>query len=322
MVADTIQPGISIVVPVYNSAQTIPELVRRLTEVAGGLGRSYEIVLVNDGSADESWAAITEQASRSSSVRGINLMRNYGQHNALLCGIRQARFDVIVTLDDDLQNPPEEIPRLLEELDRGFDVVYGVPRRTRHSLGHVLAGKALRLTLVGALGAKTTRISSSFRAFRTRLRDAFEHSRNPLVVIDIFLTWGTNRFGSVIVKHQQRAEGSPSYSVRKRFVQALDIVTGFSTLPLKIASLVGFCFTLFGLGVLGYVLGVYLYYEGETVPGWAFVASTIAIFSGAQLFALGVIGEYLSRMFQRMMDRPAYAIQESTSTDDSRGRPE
>jgi len=307
-----IKPGISIVVPVFNSCQTIPDLVERVTAAADGLRRPYEIILVNDGSADESWDAIQEQARKSPAVRGVNLMRNYGQHNALLCGIRRARFDVTVTLDDDLQNPPEEMARLVEELDQGFDVVYGVPRRSRHSLGHVIAGKLLRLMLWGALGARTTRISSSFRAFRTRLRRAFDHSRSPLVVIDIYLTWGTSRFGAVTVHHEERAEGPPGYSLRKRFAQALDIITGFSTLPLKIASVAGFCFTLFGVGVLIYVLAVFVYYRGETVPGFAFLASTIAIFSGAQLFALGIMGEYMSRMFHRLMDRPAYAVRDST----------
>ena len=126
----------------------------------------------------------------------------------------------------------------------------------------------------------------------------------------MFLLWGTTKFGVVDVGHHDRADGEKTrYNSRKRFSQAFDLITGFSTLPLKVASLVGFFFTLFGIGLLAYVLGVY-FLIGGTVPGWVFLASTISIFSGAQLFALGIVGEYLGRMFTRIMERPPYAIAE------------
>src|ERR1041385_3136895 len=120
-------PGLSVVVPVYRSAEILPELARRVENVLPGLASSYEVVMVNDCSPDRSWEVIDELASRHSWIRAINLMRNYGQHNALLCGIRACRYGVIVTIDDDLQHPPEEIPKLLAVLDRGYDVVYGTP---------------------------------------------------------------------------------------------------------------------------------------------------------------------------------------------------
>ncbi len=131
--------GLSIIVPVYNSAEVLPKLVERLDLILRGRGTPFEAILVNDGSRDNSWRVVCELASRHSWVRGINLMRNYGQHNALLCGIRAARYKTSVTMDDDLQNPPEEIPRLLAELDRGFDVVYGAPRKEQHGLWRDLA---------------------------------------------------------------------------------------------------------------------------------------------------------------------------------------
>ena len=139
--------SISVVTPVYNGEASIAELCRRLSEVLPRIATEYEIILVNDGSRDRSWETISELSSRFATVRGLNLMRNYGQHNALLCGIRAAKYDVIVTMDDDLQHPPEEIPRLLEQLEQGFDVVYGAPKEERHGFMRALASRITRLAL-------------------------------------------------------------------------------------------------------------------------------------------------------------------------------
>ena len=306
--------GISVVVPVYNSASTIETLTDRIAPVLQGIGRPFELILVNDGSSDDSWNAIVRCSGSRPWLRGIRLTRNYGQHNALLCGVRAARYDTIATLDDDLQYDPDEIPKLLAELDRDYDVVYGKETKRHHSRGHNVSSWLLRFGLSVALGAKVARIVSPLRVFRTRLRDSFAENRSPWVILDVFLCWGTTRFAVVPVRHHARADGTlTTHSVRKRLNQAFDLITGFSTLPLKAASLVGFFFTLFGFGLLVYVLGVF-FLVGGTVPGWVFLASTIALFSGAQMFALGIIGEYLARMFNRVMEKPAYAIDEQTAS--------
>jgi undecaprenyl-phosphate 4-deoxy-4-formamido-L-arabinose transferase len=310
-----LKAGVSVVIPVYNGAGSLDEVLDRTAAVLRRVGRPFEIIVVNDGSEDDSWQRVLDHASREPWVRGIKLMRNYGQHNALLCGVRAARYAVTVTMDDDLQNPPEEIPKLLDKLERGHDVVYGVSRHQQHSLGHVLAARLLKLGLATALGAKNARIAGPFRAFRTHLRGAFAETRSPWVILDVYLTWGTSDFAAVVVPHGPGHE--VRYTVRKRLVQALDMVTGFSTFPLKLASVIGFAFTLFGVGVLAYQLSVY-FFQGDTVPGFVFLASTIAIFSGAQLFALGILGEYLARMFQRVMDRPPYAVSETTAVEETR----
>jgi undecaprenyl-phosphate 4-deoxy-4-formamido-L-arabinose transferase len=236
-------------------------------------------------------------------------MRNYGQHNALLCGIRAAKYDIIVTMDDDLQNPPEEIPRLLEPLSDGYDVVYGRPLHAQHGLFRDLASQVTKLALQGAMGVQTARNVSAFRAFRTHVRDAFASYQSPFVSVDVLLTWGTARFVAVPVRHDARPVGVSNYTFRRLAIHALNMMTGFTTLPLQLASLMGFAFTLFGLAVLAYVLGRYVV-QGATVPGFAFLASIIAVFSGAQLFALGIIGEYLARIHLRTMDRPAYTVRE------------
>lgn len=297
--------SVSVVVPVYNSEGSLPELVTRLVRVMQHTSSAFEVVLVNDGSRDASWNVICGLCRDDGPMRGIDLMRNYGQHNALLCGIRAARYDTIVTIDDDLQNPPEEITKLLRKLDEGYDVVYGTPALEARGLWRELASRITKIALQSTMGAATARKVSAFRAFRTVTREAFRDYRSPFVSIDVLLTWGTSQFASVVVRHDPRSIGRSNYTFRKLVTHALNMMTGFSTLPLQLASVIGFAFTLFGVGVLADVVGRYLL-QGASVPGFAFLASVIAIFSGAQLFALGVIGEYLARIHFRMMERPTY----------------
>jgi undecaprenyl-phosphate 4-deoxy-4-formamido-L-arabinose transferase len=301
--------SISAVVPVYNSEGTLAPLVASLHEALDPLGRDYEIILVNDGSADASWDRIAELAAADDRVRGLNLMRNYGQHNALLAGIRAARNDVVVTLDDDLQNPPEEIPKLLAKLDEGFDVVYGSAADPQFGVWRNLATGMSKLALRWVIGGGMAGKVSAFRAFRTDLRAAFADYEAPYVSIDVLLSWGTTRFAAVPVAHRPRAEGRSAYSFGRLATHALNVMTGFSTRPLRFASLIGLFFTLFGVVVLAIVLITYVV-EGGVVPGFAFLASVIAIFSGAQLLTLGIIGEYLARMHMRVMDRPPFAVRE------------
>ena len=188
MNTDSLLPGLSVVVPVYNSAESLPQLVARLQPVLDQHGTAYELVLVNDGSRDTSWEVVSQLAREHPWVHGICLMRNYGQHNALLCGIRAARYDTIVTMDDDLQHPPEEIPRLLARLDENLDVVYGVPEQETHGLFRDLASVITKIVLQNAMGSETARHVSAFRAFRGRLRAAFANYQSPFVSIDVLLT--------------------------------------------------------------------------------------------------------------------------------------
>lgn len=311
----TCSPAVSIIVPCYNSEQSLPDLVSRIERTLSVAGVSFEIVAVEDGSDDRTWDVIGELARQHSFIRGFRLMRNYGQHNALLCGIRRARAGIIVTIDDDLQNPPEEIPRLLSKLSEGYDVVYGTPQRQFHGLLRDAASRITKLTLQRSMGAATASNVSAFRAFRTPLREAFAQYRGAFVCIDVLLTWGGRRFTSIEVKHDPRSVGVSNYTLQKLVVHALNMTTGFSTAPLQVASLVGFLFTLLGGLMLLYVLGSFLVH-GSPVQGFAFLASTIIILSGAQLFALGIAGEYLARIHVRTMDRPSFAVECATEEDD------
>jgi undecaprenyl-phosphate 4-deoxy-4-formamido-L-arabinose transferase len=303
----TIPAGVSVLVPVFNSELSLADLVARLHPVLCQTGEKFEAVLVNDGSRDRSWDVIGRLSRSHDWVRGIDLMRNYGQHNALLCAIRAARFNKVVTLDDDLQNPPEEIPLLLDEIRKGADVVYGYPRQQQHGLLRDLASDITKLSLQRTMGAKAARRVSAFRAFRTELRGAFTRYEGPFVSIDVLLTWATSRFNAIEVRHDPRKVGRSNYTVGKLITHAFNMLTGFTTLPLQLASFCGFGLTAFGAGILLYVVGRYLI-RGTSVPGFPFLASIIAIFSGAQMFALGIIGEYLARLHMKTMEKPAYSV--------------
>jgi len=300
--------SLSIVIAVYNGALSLRELTAELSAVLSALADEYEIIFVEDDGKDNSWDVLGELVQEFPSVKAYKHMRNYGQHNALLYGIRQARYEIIVTMDDDLQHPPSELPKLLSKLQEGYDVVYGTPQHERHGLLRDMASQVTKLALQSAMGVDVARSVSAFRIFRAKLREAFAGYESPVVNIDVLLTWGTTRFAAITVPHAPRQYGASNYTLRKLIIHALNMMTGFSTLPLQLASLVGFALTLFGLVVLIYVLGRLLF--EASVPGFPFLASIVAIFSGAQLFALGIIGEYLARMHVRIMGRPSSVVRE------------
>ena len=303
------RPAISVVIPAYNSEALLRDLVARLDGVLGSISRDYEVILVDDASRDGTWKVIEEVAGSNHRVRGVRMMRNYGQHNALLCGIRLAQHDLIVTMDDDLQHPPEEIPKLLERLTPETDVVYGAPMTEQHGLWRDIASQATKFALQASMGAPIARKAGPFRLFRTYLRNAFARYDGPYVSIDVLLTWATVRFAAVDVRHDQRQAGRSNYTLRMLIRHSLNMITGFSVWPLQLASMIGFAFTVFGTLALIVVVVRYLI-SGGVVPGFSFLASVISIFAGAQLFALGIMGEYLARMHLRAMQKPVYAVRE------------
>lgn len=301
------QKSLSVVIPVYNSQESLPLLIKDLSAVLKELSPDYEIILVNDGSKDQSWQVIQELSATFPEIRAFDLMRNYGQHNALLCGIRESRGDVIVTMDDDLQHSPGSISQLLNKLDEGYDVVYGVPDMEKHSFWRNLTSKLIKWILKKAMRVSTAQEISAFRVFRSEIKKSFSNYDGVFVSIDVLLSWGTTRFSSVKIKHNKRLSGRSQYSFKRLLNHAFTLITGFSILPLQISSLLGFLSILFGFSVLIYVV-INFIRSGGAVPGFTFLASTIAIFSGVQLFAIGIIGEYLGRLFSRNLGQPTYSI--------------
>lgn len=305
------RPAISVVVPVFGDGSTLRELTGRVAAtLRGRVGERWELVFVNDGSPAATWERIRALAAEWPQIRGLNLLRNFGQHNALLAGIRVSRGDVVVTMDDDLQHPPEAIPALLDALE-GADVVYGTPTKRARALWREAGALVVKAAFASVLGIRHAQHIGAFRALRGSLRAAFTEYRSPDVSIDVLLAWATTRIRAVAVHYDVRQSGRSGYTLRRLLSLAVTMVAGFSVWPLRLASVIGLGCAAFGVAVLAVVIGRYLT-AGATVPGFAFLASVIAIFSGAQLFSMGIIGEYLARMYFRMMDRPAYIIQSTT----------
>jgi len=270
-----------------------------------------EIIVVDDGNLDSTWNVIGELARQNRRVRGFRLGRNSGQHAALLAGVRQAKNPVIVTLDDDLQNPPEEVTNLLQALTEDVDVVYGLPTRAKQSTWRNISSVGSKVLMRYTLGFLRATDISAFRVFRTKLRDSFDRDLGPGVSLDALLNWATTRFASVEVRHDSRAQGESNYNFRKLLRFMLDTATGYSTVPLRFATGLGLVTVTLSLGILGWVLWRPLF-TGESVPGFPFLAATIAIFSGVQLIVLGVLGQYIGRMHFRVMNKPTYTIADRT----------
>lgn len=298
----------SVVIPVYRGESTLVVLVERLAAVLPGVAEQFEVVLVNDGSPDNSWGVIRQLSERFPWVAGISLSRNYGQENATLCGILASKFDVIATMDDDLQHSPEELPKLLGKLDEGYDVVYGVPRRRRQTWWKSLSSVVVKRMISWSMGLRAVRDLSAYKVFRADLRETFGAMNGRDVLIDVLLSWITVRFASVEIEESPRAHGASNYDLVKLIRVSLRAMTNYTTIPLRLASILGFAFTLIGFFVLVYVLTVY--FALGSIPGFTFLASVATMFSGVQLFALGIIGEYLARLFERSSGRPPYAIRE------------
>ena len=301
--------GLSIVVPVFRSEKTLNELVNRITNSISD--KPVEIILVDDASGDGTWTTICSIARQNSMVTGIRLGRNSGQHGALLAGVRAAKFQTVVTLDDDLQNPPEEINKLIDALVPGVDVVYGVSTEVKQNLYRRAGSKLVRKFFASTLGFNSAVSMSSFRTFRTALREGFNTALGPNVSLDALLTWSTTRFTVVEVKHDERKVGDSHYTFRKLVRYMIDVATGYSALPLRLASALGFLTISFGAVLLVYVIGRPII-TGERVQGFPMLASTIIIFSGVQIFLLGILGEYIGRMHFRVMNKPTYMVAETT----------
>jgi len=305
---------LSVVIPVYNSTATLKPLIERLIAVLEGLDRSFEIVCVDDGSRDGSWELLCRlQREQPGRIVVIRLMRNFGQHNALMCGFRHTQGRYVVTLDDDLQHPPEELPKLLAAIEAGdFDLVYGNADRRQHrtwrNLGSWLVNAAYRTMF-------RTRVTiSSFRIMRHDLLEAiFPYTLN-YTFVDGLLAWNTQRVGEVTVEHHPRRAGRTGYSLSKLVVLALNLFTNFSLLPLQAVSLVGFIAATAGLAAGGYYV-VRFFQDSISVPGYASTIVSILVLGGVQLLSLGIIGEYLGRLHLNVNRKPQYTIRATSGTE-------
>lgn len=296
---------LSVVVPVYNSAAIMPQLLARLRKVLGDLDLTYELVMVDDGSPDDSWSVLSAlQLDYPDEITAVQLMRNYGQHNALMCGFRHARGALIVTMDDDLQHPPEEIPKLVDAiLAQDLDLVYGCYDKKKHPLLKN-AGSAI----VNVFFRRVFRLPvtvTAFRIFRRELLTAILGYTRPFTYIDGLLAWNTRRVGTTIVEHSARPIGRSGYSLTKMIALAFNLFTNFSLLPLQIVSLVGSFAAACGL-LTGLYYLIRHFTGGITTPGYASIIVSILTLGGLQLLGLGIIGEYLGRLHLNFNAKPQY----------------
>lgn len=299
----------SVVIPVYRGEASLPQLIARLEPVLASNFDKFEIILVNDCSPDGSWNVIIDLQKTHPSIRGLSLMRNYGQHNALLAGVLDARNAVLITMDDDLQNPPEEIPKLLAALADGHDLVYGARRREQHGFVRNSASRLVKWMLRHALRVPAATSITSFRAFRSDLVAGFRDYSGPRVFLDALLCWSTHRVVSVQVDHEVRKVGESGYSLFKLVGHTLNMITSFSVIPLQMAVWLGFAVTVLGFLLFCFVLIAYFVGDGD-VPGFTFLAAVLTLFSGTQLLVLGILGEYLARMHLRLMGQPSFVVQQ------------
>lgn len=296
---------LSVVIPVYRSAATLPELVARLTAVLDRLDVTHEIILVEDAGPDNAWEVISELHRRDPDrLVAVQLMRNSGQHNALMCGFRRSTGRFVVTLDDDLQNPPEEIPALYRAMLQGnFDLIYGHPHDKRHASWRNAGSRLVNLFF--RLVFRTDVTVTSYRIMRRELVvSTFGYDLN-FTFVDGLLAWNTQRVGTVGVEHHPRGSGRSGYSLTKLVALGMNLFTNFSLLPLQLISACG------GLcACLGFVAAFYYLVQALlsniSVPGYASIIIVTLILGGLQLLSLGVMGEYLGRLHLNVNRKPQY----------------
>jgi undecaprenyl-phosphate 4-deoxy-4-formamido-L-arabinose transferase len=306
---------VSVVVPVYRSISTLELLHSRLEKALTGVV-DFELVFVDDNSPDKSWSILERLSQQHSNVKAIQLMRNFGQHNALMCGFRHASGDVIVTIDDDLQQAPESIPTLLKCLeDTQADLVYGVYEKKMHAdgrnLGSWLVNRFYRTVFRNAISV------TSFRALRRELCTAILSYDLNFTYIDGLLAWNTQRIEMVTVPHHKRSTGSSGYTMSKLFTLAMNMFTNFSLIPLQCVTVLGFCAATAGL-LLGAFYLCQAMVSNIVVPGYASTIVAVLALGGLQLLSLGIIGEYLGRLHLNVNRKPQYTVRRISDHSDSR----
>lgn len=303
----TSAPGVSIVVPVYRSEGTLRQLLARLEKTLQTTPGGWEIVFVDDASPDGSWGVLEDlQRKNPERVLAVRLARNFGQHNALMCGFRESQGAIVVTMDDDLQNPPEEVPKLLAALgDPDLDVAYGLYRTKKHRPWRNGGSWMINVFYRRVFDSRNT--VSSFRAIRrTTITNILTYDLN-FTFVDGLLAWNTQRIVGVDVDHHPRPGGRSGYTLPRLATLAFNLFTNFSLLPLQVVSAMGLL-----LAGAGFVVGLWylvaFFRHQITVPGYASTITAILVLGGAQLVALGIIGEYLGRLHLNVNRKPQYAV--------------
>lgn len=305
-------PYFSVVIPVYNSARILPELYERLTRTLQAMGRPYEVIFVDDCGRDHSWQVLQGLVFRHSDTTVVQLMRNSGQSNATLCGLSHARGQIIVTMDDDLQHPPEEIPALVQALGSDADVVMGVPIEKKHNLFRRVGSDLMHRLNSRLLGKDPHLRFTSFRVLRRPVVEGMLHLRTLSPALGPMINSITHRIRNVTVEHAPRKEGRSGYTFKRLVMQTLNNVVGYSMLPLRLLGLVGGIGILCSMGMAAWLLVHYV--SGGVVPGWTSTVMLLLLLSSFNFFAFAVIGEYVLRILQRVNATPQYLVRNALSS--------
>lgn len=308
--AKTIQ-FVSVVIPVYNEQESLPELLRRTTAACESLGRPYEIVLVDDGSSDQSAELLCEAAQRPGSrVVAVLLNRNYGQHSAIMAGFSHVKGDLVITLDADLQNPPEEIPRLVAAAEQGYDVVGTIRQNRQDSWFRKRASRLINSLIQRTTGKSMSDYGCMLRAYRSNIIKAMLHCHERSTFIPILANSFARRTIEIPVQHAEREHGESKYGLMKLINLMYDLVTCLTTTPLRALSIFGSV-----VALLGFAFAVLLILMRLTLgPQWAAegvftLFAVLFIFVGAQFVGMGLLGEYIGRIYNDVRARPRYFIQ-------------
>jgi undecaprenyl-phosphate 4-deoxy-4-formamido-L-arabinose transferase len=299
---------LSVIVPIFNEAPTLEELTARLITTLHRLGKSYEVIFVDDGSTDDSAKLLKTLYIYHPAVKVIRLNRNYGQHIAIFAALERACGEIIITLDGDLQNPPEEIPRLLEKIQEGYDVVGGQRSLRQDSLQRKIPSFLISKLASHLVGVQMRDYGSMLRAYRRPVVEQLIRCQDRSMYLPALANTLAASVTEIPVQHQRRAAGSSRYSLFGLLRLAADLVTGFSLLPIRLIGLTGALLTLVGAGC-----GLYIGLQSwrGVPPPLTLVLSALGFFvGGLQLLALGVIGEYVGRTCMDVRQRPRYQIQE------------
>jgi undecaprenyl-phosphate 4-deoxy-4-formamido-L-arabinose transferase len=314
------QTLLSVVIPAFNEVENLDELIRRCLLACNKTGRPFEIILVDDGSSDGSAQKIESAAKENpGNVVGVFLNRNYGQHAAVIAGFEQSRGDIIITLDADLQNPPEEIPRLVEAMDKGYDVVGSVRRHRRDSLFRRAASAVVNKGVQKATGVMMHDYGCMLRAYRRHIVEAILKCREHSTFIPILANSFARTTTEIDVSHEARKQGESKYNLMKLAMLQFDLLTSMTTFPLRVLSILGGIISAAGIGFGVFLLVMRMYYGAEWAAQGVFTLfAVLFIFVGAQFVAMGLLGEYIGRIYHDVRARPRYFVQRISDGGDTR----
>lgn len=306
---------ISVVVPVYGGSAALPELRERVAQTMAAAGWRHELILVDDRGQAEAWPVITSLAQQHADVVGLRLGRNFGQHAATICGIANARGEFVITMDDDLEHPPEAIPELIAACDDEHPLVYGVFAQRTHAGYRNLSSELMRRTLKRAF-PDMNEDYTSFRAIRRSLARRLPELGLSKPYVDGMLSWMTSGVRTVPVAHGKRRHGQSTYTLRKLLSHATNIFVSFSKLPLRVAS---YCGAGLALASFLYLLYILLGHLRGTItnPGYTSLMSVVLLACGIQLLILGVLGEYIGRLMGAAYRKPVFTIENRTDVEDA-----